>query len=86
MVIGDLNVEAHLECMKLFCETYDLTGLIKVPACYKNRENPPCIDLLLTNRPKSFQNSSVVKTGLSDSHELTVTVTKTTFKTKDQLF
>ena len=65
--------------MKLFCETYDLSSLIKVPTCYKNPEKPSCIDLLLTNRPKSFQNSSVVETGLSDFHKMAVTVMKTTF-------
>ena len=78
MVIGDLN--ANLECMKLFCETYELSSLIKVPTSYKNPEKPSCIDLLLTNRPKSFQNSSVVETGLSDFHKMTVTVMKTTFE------
>ena len=40
MVIGDLNVEVNLECMKHFCETYDLESLNKVPTCYKNPENP----------------------------------------------
>ena len=49
MVIRDLNAEINLECMKLFCETYDLSSLIKVPTCYKNPEEPSCIDLLLTN-------------------------------------
>ena len=66
--------------MKLFCETYDLSSLIKVPTCYKNPEKPSCIDLLLTNRPKSFQNSSVVETGLSDFHKMAVTVMKTIFE------
>ena len=49
MVIGDLNAEINLECMKLFCETYHLSSVIKVPMCYKNPEKPSCIDLLLTN-------------------------------------
>ena len=80
IVIGDLNDEVNLECMKLFCETYDLSSLIKVRTCYKNPENPSCIDLLLTNQPKSFQNLSVVETGLSDFHKMTVTVMKTTFE------
>ena len=81
MVIGDLKAEVNLECMKLFCKTYDLSSLIKVPTCYKNPEKPSCIDLLvLTNKPKSFQNSSVVETGLSDFHKMAVTVMKTTFE------
>ena len=86
-VIGDLNAEINLECMKLICETYDLSSLIKVPTCCKNPEKPSCIDLLLTNRPKSFQNSSVVETRLSDFHKMTVTVMKITFeKLKPRVF
>ena len=77
MVIGHLNAEANLECMKLFRETYDLNSLIKVPTCYKNPEKPSYIDFLLTNRPKS---SSIVETGLSVFHRMTVTVMKTTFE------
>ena len=49
MVIGDLNAEINLECMKLFCETYDLSSLVKVPTCYENPEKPSCIGLLFTN-------------------------------------
>ena len=66
--------------IKLFCETYDLSSFIKVPTCYKNPEKSPCIDLLLTNRHKSFQNFSVVETQLSDFHKMTETVMKTTFE------
>ena len=80
MVIGDRNAEVNLEFMKSFCETYELSRLIKVPACYKKWENPLWIDLLLTSRPKSFQNSSVVETGLSDFRKMTVTVISTTFE------
>ena len=83
MVIGDLNAEVDLECMKLFCKTYDLSSLIKVTACYKNTENFSCIDLILTNWPKSFQNSSVAETGLSDFHKMTVTDMKATFENRN---
>ena len=38
MVIRDLNAEFNLECMKIFCETYQLSSLIKVSTCYKNQE------------------------------------------------
>ena len=50
------------------------------PTCFKNPDNPSCIDLILTNCSRSFQNSSVIETGLSDFHKLVVTVMKTTFK------
>ena len=45
----------------------------------KKSKHPTCIDLILTNRPKSFQNTCVVETGLSDFHKLTTTVLKSNF-------
>ena len=50
------------------------------PTCYKNPEKPFCIDLLLTNKPHSFQNSGFIETGLSDFYRMTVTVTKMAFQ------
>ena len=47
------------------------------PTCFKNPDNPSRIDLILTNRSISFQNSGVIETGLSDFHKLVVTVMKT---------
>ena len=41
--------------------------------------NPSCIDLLLTNIRCSFQHTSVMSSGLSDFHELVLTVMKTIF-------
>ena len=37
------------------------------------------IDLILTNKPKSFQNSGVIETGISDHHALIFLFLKTTF-------
>ena len=66
--------------MKTFCESYALYSLIKEPTCYKNPQNPSCIDLILTNSPCSFQNSCVIDAGLSDFHRMTVTVMKATYE------
>ena len=44
--------------------------------CFKNPSNPSCIDVMLTNHPRSFQNSLGTDTDLSDFHRLTVTVMK----------
>ena len=44
--------------------------------CFKNPNNPSCIDLLITNRPKRFQNSMAIETGLSDFHKMCITVMK----------
>ena len=68
------------KCMNDFSESYNLSSLIRESTCYKNPENPSCIDLFLTNSPNSFQNSGVVETGLSDFHRMIVTVMKTSLQ------
>ena len=79
IVIGDFNIEVDSKEMSSFCDTFDLTSLIKEPTCYRNPDNPSCIDLILTNKPLSFQNLCAVETGLSDFHRMILTVTKMTF-------
>ena len=66
--------------MKSFCESYNLTNLIKQPTCFKNPKKSSCIDSILTNRPKSFQSTCVIETGLSDFHRMTVCVLKMHFR------
>ena len=63
-----------------FSDTYDLKSLIKEPTCCKKPNKPSCIDLILTNQPRSSQHSCVIETGLSDFHKMTVTVMKTFFE------
>ena len=79
-ILGDFNAsENH---MNDSCEMYDLDNLISGPTCFKNGNNPSSIDVMLTNRKNSFQNSMTIETGLSDHHKMTVTVLKTYFKKK----
>ena len=66
--------------MNKFCKTYNLGNLVKGPTCFKNPTNPSSIDLILTNRPKSFQGTVLIETGLSDFHKMTLTVLKMHFK------
>jgi exonuclease III len=80
VILGDFNVDIVNKHMKDFCSDYNLKSLIKEPTCYKSRSNPTCIDLILTNRPRSFEQSCVIETGLSDFHRLTLTVLKTFFQ------
>ena len=54
-------------------------NLVKEPTCYKNPDNPSCVDLFVTNFPRSFMKTTTVTTGLSDFHKMTVTVMRTTF-------
>ena len=53
-----------------------LKRLIKVPTCDKNPDNPSCIDLILTSKPRKFKNSCVTETLQSDFHKMTVTALK----------
>ena len=85
LILGDWNSAVTEEDMKEFCETYNLVNLIKEPTCYKSTENPSSIDIMLTNKKMSFQNSMTVETGLSDFHKMTVTVLKRYFKKKDPI-
>ena len=73
---GDFNLEEQNAHLSEFLDVRDFTNLVKEPTCYKNAENPSCIDLFLTNSPSSFQNTSTVSTGLSDFHKMIVTVMK----------
>ena len=61
-------------------DTFCLKSLIKVAICYKNPENPSIIGLTLINNPRSFLNSCVIKTNLSDFHRIVVTAMKTSFE------
>ena len=80
ILLGDFNSEMTDKNLKDFCNLYLLKNLIKKPTCFKNPENPKTIDLILTNRPRSFCNSDTLETGLSDFHKLTVTILKMFFK------
>ena len=68
--LGDLKVPMSHKAMENFCSLNDLESLIKKPTCYKNHENPACIDLIVTKRPGYFQHSNVFETVISDFHLL----------------
>ena len=72
--MGDINIELSNNLRDGFCGSYKLRSFMKKPICFKDLDNPTNIDLILTNRQKSFQNSANIETGLSDCHKLTVTV------------
>ena len=67
ILLGDFNSCMEDSPMKRFGEIYKLWNLIKELTCFKNPENPTCIDLVLSNKPLSFKNTYVIETGLSHS-------------------
>ena len=80
LLLGDFNSEETEPCLDSFLYEYEAKNLVKEKTCYKNRENPSCIDLFLTNSSNSFQHTTVISTGLSDCHKMPITVLKTTFE------
>ena len=76
MLVGDLNAEPAEATVSGFCEIYNLKHLSKDKTCFKNPTKPTCIDLIVTNKPKCFQNYMVIETGLSDFHKMSATVMK----------
>ena len=80
ILLGDFN------SMKTFGKIYKLRNLTKEPTCFKNPENPKCIDLILTSKPLSFKNTYTIETGLSEFHKMGVAVMKMHFpKMKPQV-
>ena len=63
LLVGDFNSETHEMRMNEFCDVYSLRNLITEPTCYKNPLNPSSIDLMLTNKIRSFLNSQAIETG-----------------------
>ena len=60
-------------------DEFHAKNFVKEGTCFKNIDNPSCIDLFLINTWRSFQNTITVSTGLSDFHKMIITVLKTTF-------
>ena len=79
LLAGDFNMEEGEETLSEFLFEHNARNLVKDKTCFKNPDNPSCIDLFLTNSYQSFQNTTTVATGLSDFHNMAVTVLKTTF-------
>ena len=80
LILGDFNIGIDEPHMKSFCETYNLTNLIKQLTCYKNPDNSACIDLILTKYSRTFQSTFVIETELSDFHLMTLAIMRKTFK------
>ena len=79
LLIGDFNIEDFEPCLSNFLLQYDAKNLVKDKTCFKNPDNPSCIDLFITNSNNRFQNTKVISTGLSDFHKMVVTVLKATY-------
>ena len=60
-------------------DTFSLTNLVTDSTCFRLNKGT-LIDLMLTNKPKSFYKSHSFVTGLSDCHKLIVSILRTSFQ------
>ncbi len=74
LLAGDFNIEEEKTCLRDFLYEHNALNLVKQKTCFKNINNPSCIDLFITNSHRCFQNTSAISTGLSDFHKMVVTV------------
>ena len=70
IIIGDFNTD--IKCRGVssntlsdFCDLFHLTNIVKCDTCY-TKTRTSFIDLILTNKPPSFNKTFVSETGLSD--------------------
>ena len=79
ILLDDFNVEIKEKNISDFMSAYNLKSLVKQKICFKNPDNSSWIDLIPTNCPRSFQDSYVFETGVSDFQKLATTVLKQYF-------
>ena len=78
--MGDFNAEPADTFTSDFYEIYNLKNIIREKTCFKNPNNPSCIDLIITTRPKSVQNFMFIYVYLDiylclfDFHKMYITV------------
>ena len=76
---GDFNAQKGEKCLDKFLYRHELKSLNMEATCYKNAYKPRCIDLILTNSPRSLFNIETYFTGLSDSRKLVLSIFKSAF-------
>ena len=85
ILIGDININSlnknssTFKKLDTFSDTFSLHNLIKSPTCFQAKV-PTSIDEMLTNKNRSFINTNVITTGLSDWHGMVTTMTRTHVK------
>ena len=73
IIMGDINIDIYDQSdagynkLKHLCDVYNLSNLIKGKTCFM-KDHQSSIDVILTNKPKSFQHTTVFESGLSDYH------------------
>ena len=64
--------------MSQFLFNNDSKNLVEQKTSSKSTNNPSCYDIFVTNSPRSFQNTIIFASGLSDFLKMTLTILKST--------
>ena len=83
IVVGDFNIDIKckgvgLNNLSYFCDLFHLTNIVKSDTCF-TKTHASLIDLILTNKPSTFNTALVTETGLSDYHKIITTFFKLHF-------
>ena len=85
VIMGDINIvtdndkAAGLNKMSEFCDIFDLENLIRGNTCV-TVGHASSIDVILSNKKRSFKNSGTVATGVSDFHKMVLTTMRACYE------
>ena len=85
--MGDTNINTQdhqsqgINRLFEFCDIFGLQNLIKSSTC-ESKASSTLIDVILTNRVRSFRHSKTFEIGISDFHKLVMTSFRSTYQSK----
>ena len=84
--MGDINIDTEDEKAKgrtklsEFCDIFDLENLIKGSTCDTIRYASTSIDVIMSNKKRSFKNCCTVAAGISDYHSMVLTTMRANYE------
>ena len=85
VIMGDINVNTQdhqsqgINKLFEFCDIFGLQNLIESSTC-ETKTSSTLIDVIVTNRVRSFRHSKKVEIGISDFHKLVMTSFRSTYQ------
>ena len=79
VLLSNFNVQENETMLSEFLNAFNAKNIVKNKTCFESIENPSCVDLIITDKPGSFQHTNIFERGISDHHKLVTTVIKSKF-------
>ena len=80
--LGDLSYDLlrseKSQPLTNICDTFSLDNIVKQPHCFKKKQTPSLIDVILTNSRSMLCHTFNFNCGLSDCHHMIATCLKET--------